>query len=158
MPSNPDAEIVALLNEVLTGELTAVNQYFLHAKMCGNWGFQRLAAHIRKESIDEMKHADELIERVLYLGGVPNVQRLGKIHIGETVDEQLRLDLALEMEALPRLNQGIETCRLKGDNGSRLLLERILASEEHHVDWLEAQLDLIAQVGLQGYLAEQIHG
>lgn len=156
MPKNPDKATIQLLNEVLTGELTAINQYFCHARMCSNWGYARLAAHIQKESIDEMKHAQALIDRVLYLGGVPNVQRLGKINIGETVKEQLTVDLALENEALPRLNAGIEQLRLSGDNGSRLLLEQILASEEQHVDWLEAQLELIAQLGETNYLAQQI--
>lgn len=156
MPKNPDKATIQLLNEVLTGELTAVNQYFCHARMCANWGYTRLAAHIQKESIDEMKHAQALIDRVLYLGGVPNVQRLGKINIGETVKEQLTVDLALENEALPRLNAGIEQLRQGGDNGTRLLLESILASEEHHVDWLEAQLELIAQIGEANYLAQQI--
>ncbi len=156
MPKNPDKATISLLNEVLTGELTAVNQYFVHARMCGSWGYTRLAAHIHKESIDEMKHAQALIDRVLYLGGVPNVQRLGKINIGETVKEQLTVDLALENEALPRLNAGIEQLRVAGDNGSRFLLESILASEENHVDWLEAQLELIAQLGEANYLAQQI--
>ena len=156
MPKNPDKNTIVLLNEVLTGELTAVNQYFLHARMCSNWGYTRLADHIRKESIDEMKHAQDLIDRILFLGGIPNVQRLGKINIGETVKEQLTVDLALENEALPRLNVGIEQLRQSGDNGTRLLLEAILASEEHHIDWLEAQLELIAQVGETNYLAQQI--
>lgn len=156
MPKNPDKATIQLLNEVLTGELTAINQYFCHARMCSNWGYKRLADHIRKESIDEMKHAQALIDRVLFLGGVPNVQRLGKVNIGETVKEQLTVDLALENEALPRLNAGIEQLRVAGDNGSRLLLEEILASEEHHVDWLEEQLELIAQIGEPNYLAQQI--
>ena len=149
-------KVIAVLNDVLTAELTAINQYFVHAKMCGNWGYERLRAKIYAESIDEMKHADELIERILFLDGVPNVQKLGKINIGETVKEQLELDLALENIALPRLNTGIEVCREEGDNGSRLLLDSILASEEEHVDWLEAQLELIEQLGLENYLVEQI--
>lgn len=156
MPKNPDKATISLLNEVLTGELTAVNQYFCHARMCSNWGYARLAAHIQKESIDEMKHAQALIDRILYLGGVPNLQRLGKINIGETVKEQFVVDLALENEALPRLNAGIEQLRLSGDNGSRILLENILTSEETHVDWLEAQLELIGQLGETNYLAQQI--
>jgi bacterioferritin len=125
--------------------------------MCANWGYDRLHERIRKESIDEMKHAESLMERILYLGGIPNVQRLGKINIGETVAEQLQVDLALELEALPRLNKGIVACADAGDNGTRLLLESILNSEEEHVDWLEAQLDLIQQVGLENYLAQQIN-
>jgi len=153
-----DKQIITLLNEVLTGELTAINQYFLHAKMCQDWGYQKLGAYMREESIDEMKHADEVIERILFLDGIPNVQRLGRINIGETVDEMFSVDLALEHEALPRLEKGIELCRELGDTGSRDLLERILVSEEEHVDWLEAQLELIKQVGLQNYLAQQIHG
>ena len=157
MPSKPaHPEIIKLLNEILTGELTAINQYFLHAKMCENWGYARLYERIEKESIEEMRHAEELIERVLYLGGIPNVQRLGKVNIGETVPEQFKLDLALEEEAIPRLNQAIVTCRDAGDNGTRIILEKILGDEEEHVDWLEAQLDLIDQVGAANYLAQQI--
>ena len=154
MKGNPD--VINLLNTVLTGELTAVNQYFLHAKMCENWGYHRLAEHVRKESIDEMKHADKLIERVLFLEGVPNVQRLGKINIGQKVAEQLKLDLAVEMEAIPRLNDGIKLCRDLGDNGTEDLLTHILTSEEAHVDWLEAQLSQIAQMGEANYLAQQL--
>jgi bacterioferritin len=151
-----DARIIEVLNEVLTAELTAINQYFVHAEMCESWGYQRLFQIIRKESIDEMKHAEKLIERVLFLEGIPNVQRLWNIRIGENVHEIMKADYALELDALPRLNQGIETCRELGDNNSRLLLESILHDEEEHVDWLEAQLSLIEQVGLQSYLAEQI--
>ena len=156
VPKRPNKKIVTLLNDVLTGELTAINQYFLHAKMCANWGYERLADKVRKESIDEMIHAEELIDRILYLGGVPNVQRLGKVTIGETVREQFELDLATEMTALKRLNTGIELCRAEGDNGTRVLLDKILSHEDEHVDWLEAQLDLIEQVGEQQYLAQQI--
>ena len=151
-----DPKVIDLLNEILTGELTAINQYFLHAKMCQNWGYQKLHAHIRKESIDEMKHADELIERVLYLEGLPNVQRLGKVNIGQTVVEMLKNDLAVETVAIPLLNKSIETCRQIGDNGSAELLEDILVSEEEHVDWLEAQLELVKQIGEAHYLAQQI--
>lgn len=154
MKGNPD--VINLLNTVLTGELTAVNQYFLHAKMCENWGYHRLAEHVRKESIDEMKHADKLIERILFLEGVPNVQRLGKINIGQKVAEQLKLDLAVEMEAIPRLNDGIKLCRDLGDNGTEDLLTHILTSEEAHVDWLEGQLSQIAQMGEANYLAQQV--
>ncbi len=148
--------VVKVLNEVLTAELTAINQYFLHAEMCHNWGYQRLHERIRKESIDEMKHAEQLIERVLYLGGVPNVQKLDKINIGETVREQLESDKALEETAITRLNAGIAACTQAGDNGSRHLLEAILRSEEEHLDWLEAQMELIAQVGEAHFLAQQI--
>ena len=151
-----DPKIIEILNEVLTSELTAINQYFVHGEMCENWGYERLQKVIRKHSIGEMKHAEELIERVLFLEGIPNVQRLGKINIGETVAEILKSDYALELEALPRLNQGIEVCRELGDNNSRHLLEEILEEEEEHVDWLEAQHALIEQVGLQNYLAQQI--
>jgi bacterioferritin len=152
-----DAKIIELLNEVLTGELTAVNQYFLHSRMCKNWGYARLAEHIYKEAIDEMKHADELIERVLFLDGLPNVQRLSKIMVGQTVHEILKNDLAVEMHAIPLLNQSMHAAREKGDNGSEDLFRRILTAEENHVDWLEAQLALIAQVGEQNYMAQQIH-
>ncbi|MCB9665436.1 MAG: bacterioferritin [Alphaproteobacteria bacterium] len=150
-------EVIALLNEVLTGELTAVNQYFLHARMHRNWGLERLNAKTYAESIDEMHHADWLIERILYLGGLPNVQRLGKIRVGEDPVEALRADLSLEIDAIPRLNAGIALCREKGDNGSRALLEKILVSEEHHADWLETQLALVERLGATAYLAEQIH-
>jgi bacterioferritin len=151
-----DPKVIEILNEVLTAELTAINQYFVHAEMCENWGYERLLHIIRKESIEEMKHAEKLIERVLFLEGIPNVQRLWNIRIGETVHEIFKADLALELEALPRLNEGIETCRELGDNNSRHLLEEILHDEEEHVDWLEAQLTLIEQIGLQNYLTEQI--
>ena len=152
-----DAKVVDLLNSVLCGELTAINQYFIHARMCENWGYERLWKKIRAESIDEMKHADELIKRILYLEGVPNLQRLGKINVGQTVPEQLKLDLALETDAIAKLNQAIETARSAGDNGSRELFERILHAEEHHTNWIEAQLELIKQVGEAHYLAQQIH-
>ena len=151
-----DSRVIEALNDVLTAELTAINQYFLHAEMCGDWGYQRLHDKIRAESIDEMRHAESLIERVLYLEGIPNVQKLGRINIGENVHEILKRDVALEYEALPRLNAAVALCTEVGDNGSRLLFERILAAEEEHVDWLEAQLELIEQVGLQNYLAQQI--
>ena len=151
-----DAKIIEILNDVLTSELTAINQYFVHGEMCENWGYDRLHKIIRKHSIGEMKHAEELIERVLFLEGIPNVQRLGKITIGENVQEVFKSDYALELEALPRLQEGIETCRKHGDNNSRHLLEEILEEEEEHVDWLEAQMSLIEQVGIQNYLAQQI--
>jgi len=151
-----DPKIIDLLNEVLTGELTAINQYFLHARMCGNWGYKRLEEAIKKESIGEMKHADTLIERVLFLEGLPNVQRLGKINIGQTVPEILTNDLAVEMVAIPLLNRGIATCRDLGDNGTEDLLTKILVSEEEHVDWIEEQLELIEQLGAAHYLAQQV--
>ena len=151
-----DAKIIEVLNEVLTAELTAINQYFLHGEMCENWGYERLHKVIRKHSIGEMKHAEEVVERILFLEGLPNLQRLGKINVGENVEEILRADYALELEALPRLNSGIELCREIGDNNTRHLLEEILEDEEEHVDWIEAQLTLVEQVGIQNYLAQQI--
>lgn len=152
-----DAEIIELLNEVLTAELTAINQYFVDAKMFANWGYERLADKFRHESIDEMKDADALIERILYLDGVPNLQRLGTVRVGEDTKEKLELALDLEREAIARLNRGIATAVAKGDNGSRELLEGILTGEESHADWIEAQLTLIEQVGAANYLAQQIH-
>jgi bacterioferritin len=151
-----DPEILSVLNEVLTAELTAINQYFIHSKMCANWGYARLAARHRKESIEEMQHADAVIERILYLDGVPNMQRLNPVQVGETVPEQHSCDLRLEVDAVERLNAGIALCREKGDNGTRELLERILVDEEEAIDWTEAQIELIAQVGVQNYLAEHI--
>ena len=151
-----NAKLIETLNEILTGELTAINQYFIHAKMCENWGYHRLAKKVRDESIGEMKHADEIIERILFLEDVPNMQRLEKVRVGETVHEQLKLDLKLEEVAVPRLNKAIEQAVGVGDNTTRELLEEILVSEEEHVDWLEAQLNLIKQVGEQNYLAQQI--
>ena len=151
-------DVIRLLNEVLTGELTAINQYFLHAKMLKNWGLHKLADLVRKESIDEMKHADMLIDRILYLDGLPNLQRLSNLRIGETPCETFVCDLAVEDEAIPRLNQGVELCRAAGDNGTRVLLENILVSEEEHRDWLVTQLDLIKRLGETAYLAEHMHG
>jgi bacterioferritin len=142
-----DPGVIELLNEVLTAELTAVNQYFIHAKMQADWGYRKLAAYTRHESIDEMKHAEVLIERILYLDGVPNMQRYFPVIVGETVKEQLEKDLELEHVAIGRLNRGIAQCVAVGDNGSRELLEGILVSEEEHTDWLETQLETIAQVG-----------
>ena len=151
-----DADIIELLNEVLTAELTAINQYFIHAKMCANWGIMQIASKVRDESIDEMKHADELMERILYLDGIPNVQRLYKVNVGETVKEQFECDLELEKVAIERLNRGVKLCREKGDNGTRALLEGILVSEEEHADWLETQLDLMERIGEKAYLAEKM--
>ncbi len=150
-------KVIEQLNDVLTAELTAINQYFIHAKMCKDWGYQRLAAHVHHESIDEMKHADEIIERILFLEGVPNVQRYGKITVGETVKEQLELDLKMEYDAVTRFRKAIKVARdEEGDETSGLMLERMLASEEEHVDWLETQLELIKQLGLENYLSQQI--
>ena len=151
-----DKKIIDILNDVLTAELTAINQYFVHGEMCENWGFERLQHVIRKHSVGEMKHAEEVIERILFLDGIPNMQRLGKINIGENVPEMLRLDLGLEMDAVARLNKQIETCNELDDNNTRHLLEEILEDEEEHVDWIESQLSLIEQVGAQNYLAAQI--
>jgi len=151
-----DAVIIELLNDVLTAELTAINQYFVDAKMCGNWGYEHLATKLRDASIAEMKDADELIERILYLEGVPNLQRLGTVRVGETATEKLRLALELERAAIDRLNKGIAACATAGDNGSRVLLERVLNGEEEHADWVESQLNLVQQVGELHYLAQQI--
>lgn len=151
-----DPALIELLNDVLSAELTAINQYFIHAKMCGNWGFLRLQKVVRAESIDEMKHAEQLIERILFLEGVPNLQRLYKLNVGENVEEQLRSDLALEYVAIERLNKGIEQARLAGDHATREMLEGILVSEEQHTDWIETQLELIRQIGLPNYLAQQL--
>jgi|SRR5664279_2921633 len=149
-------EVMNLLNQLLTNELTAINQYFIHAKMCRNWGYDRLAKKVREESIDEMKHAELVIDRILFLDGVPNMQRYHKLHVGETVKEQFETDLQLEYAAIAFLNQGIEACRKCGDNASEDMMTRILVSEEEHTDWLETQLELIRQVGEQNYLAQQI--
>jgi len=151
-----DPEIIELLNEVLTAELTAINQYFVHAKMCENWGFKRLAEVNKHESIDEMKDADTLIERILYLDGIPNLQRLNPVQVGETVLEQLQLDLDLERAAIERYNRGIALTVAKGDNGTRELLAARLVGEEAHADWLETQLEAIAQIGIENYLAQQL--
>jgi len=153
-----DRDVIDLLNDVLTAELTSVNQYFADAKMCANWGYERLAEKFREESISEMKDADSLIERILYLEGMPNLQRLGSVRIGESVPEKLALALDLERSAIERLNAGIATCVGAGDNGSRELLDDILEGEEAHADWIETQLELLRQVGEQHYLAQQIRG
>ena len=150
-------EVLTLLNSLLTNELTAINQYFIHAKMCENWGYERLATKIRAESIDEMKHADMVIDRILFLEGVPNLQRYHKLRVGETVKEQLESDLQLEYAAIAELNKGVEACRKAGDNASEDLFTRILVSEEEHTDWLETQLEAIGIVGLENYLSEQLH-
>ena len=148
--------VIEILNEVLTAELTAINQYFIHARMCDNWGYDRLAERLRHESIDEMKDADAVIERILYLEGVPNMQRLGSIAVGETVLEQLNVDADLERSAIERYNRGVALAVAEGDNGTRDLFETQLRGEEEHLDWIESQLELIRQVGLENYLAQQI--
>jgi bacterioferritin len=152
-----NTEIIELLNEVLTSELTAINQYFVHSRMCANWGYKRLATKKREESIEEMKHADKVIERILFLEGVPNMQRLFTVKVGEEPVEQHRLDLALELEALARLNRGIALAVSVGDSGTRELLEGILKEEEPSIDWHETQLHLISEIGRERYLAEQMH-
>lgn len=152
-----DAQIIQLLNEVLTAELTAINQYFVHAKMCDNWGYRRLAKKKRDESIDEMKHADHVIERILFLEGVPNMQRLGSVRVGEDPIEQHKLDLELELEAVKRLNDGVVLTEQKRDAGTRELLEHMLKDEEDSIDWLEAQLHIVAEIGKENYLSEQIN-
>lgn len=151
-----DPKVIALLNEVLTAELTAISQYFLHAELCEHWGYARLHKRVRKESIEEMKHAEKVIHRILYLDGLPNLQRLSKISVGQTVPEQLKVDLELELDAVQRLNAAIEQARQAGDNGTCELLEAILREEEEHLDWAETQLEAIRQVGEQNYLAQQL--
>jgi bacterioferritin len=151
-----DASVVELLNEVLTAELTAVNQYFLDARMYDNWGLEKLGKKFYADSIDEMKDADALIERILFLEGMPNVQRLGAVRIGETPVEKLRLALEVEVEAVARLTRGIALCNEVGDHGSRDVLEHILEGEEEHADWLETQLDLVERLGEQLYLSQQV--
>jgi bacterioferritin len=152
-----DPAVLELLNDVLTSELTAVNQYFVHAKLCQHWGYERLAEKVRAESIDEMKHVEELADRILYLEGMPNFQRLYSVRVGETVPEQFELDLATERESIKRLNDGIATCVGVGDNGTRELLAHMLVDEEEHADWLETQLEAIRQIGVENYLTEQLH-
>ena len=151
-----DTTVIELLNEVLTNELTAVNQYYLHAAMQKNWGFTKLGDYTYAESIDEMKHADLLIHRILFLEGHPNLQRLHPLTIGETVPEQLTADLGVEVRAMDTLRRGIARCVEVPDQGTRLLLESILASEEEHVDYLETQLGLVAALGLAQYLSLQV--
>ncbi len=151
-----DSKVIGHLNRVLTNELTAVNQYFLHSRMCRNWGLHKLAEHEHHESVDEMKHADKLIERILFLEGLPNLQDLHKLLVGENVHEILKCDLQLEMKAHPALKEGIAHCESVGDYVSRELLDEILAGEEEHIDWLETQLELIEKIGLQNYQQSQM--
>ena len=149
-------EVIDVLQDVLSAELTAINQYFIHARMCQNWRYLGLADHIHKESIGEMKHAQALIDRILYFDGVPNMQKYMKINVGATVKEMHTVDLELEKDAVDRLNKGIELARARGDNGTRALLEAILTSEEEHIDWIEAQLHQIKEIGIENYLAQQV--
>jgi bacterioferritin len=151
-----DSEILEALNGVLTAELTAINQYFIHGKMCQNWGYQVLAARFRQESMEEMRHAEAVIDRILLLEGVPNMQRLNPVQVGEDVPEQHALDLQMELHHVERLNEGIALAVERGDNGTRELLARILQDEEAAVDWTEAQLHLIEQIGRKHYLAHQL--
>ena len=154
MKGNPD--VIKVLNEVLRKELTGVNQYFIHAKMCKNWGYAVLGEHAWDESIDEMKHADKIVERILFLEGTPNVQAYDKIQVGSNVRQQLENDLGLEQAALTVLRPGIKTCFDAHDDATRELLEHIIVDEEHHVDWIETQFHQIKEVGYENYLAQQI--
>ncbi len=151
-----NAEVIEVLDAVLSAELTAVNQYVIHARMCQNWRYKRLADFTLKESIEEMRHAQAVIDRILYFDGAPNMQKYLKISVGKSVPEQMQFDLHLEYDAVKRLNAGIEVARGKDDNGTRALLEKILQDEEEHVDWLEAQLQQMKDIGVENYLSQQI--
>jgi bacterioferritin len=151
-----DAEILKILQEVLSAELTAINQYFIHARILRNWHYMRLADHTEKESIGEMKHAQEAMDRILYFDGIPNMQKYMKINVGKTVPEMMKVDLDLEHDAVRRLNHGIALATQKGDNGTRALFEKILVSEEEHIDWLEGQIQQIKDMGIENYLAQHI--
>ena len=148
--------VIELLNKVLTADLTAINQYFVHAKMCENWGYERLYEKVRARSLDEMKDADELIGHILYLEGVPNVQRLGTVRVGETVPEQFKADLKAEQEMLKVLTDGVTHCTKIGDYTTRHMLEDMAKDVDEHIDWIETQMETVAQVGLENYLSEQI--
>jgi len=152
-----DPGIIEALNEVLTAELTAVNQYFLHSKLCANWGFTRLADHAREESFGEMRDAEAVIDRILLLDGHPNLQRLSTVSAGESVTEQFELDAALERAAIERLRGGIERAYDASDHGTRELFEHILVGEESHLDWIETQQRAVAEIGIEHYLAQQLH-
>ena len=154
MQGSPD--IIAFLNEALTAELTAVNQYFAHYKLCENWGWKRLAATYRDESIGEMRDAEKLIDRILLLDGVPNLQRLGSVRVGETVPEQLELDRELEIDAIERYRRGVVLALEEGDPGTRELLEGLVVAEEEHLDWIETQQRVIADIGVELYLQAQL--
>ena len=152
-----DADIIEFLNEALTAELTAINQYFAHAKLCENWGWERLAHKYRDESVEEMRDAEHLMERILLLEGMPNLQRLGSVRIGETVPEQLQLDRSLEVDAVERYRRGIVLALERGDPGTRELLEDLVVGEEQHLDWIDTQLRVIADIGIERYLQSQLH-
>ncbi|MBS1859085.1 MAG: bacterioferritin [Acidobacteria bacterium] len=154
MQGNP--KVIALLNEALREELTAINQYFLHAEMCENWHYSKLGAYIKKQSIDEMKHAETLIERILFLDGTPSMNEALQLNIGKNVREQLESDLKLEIDAVKMYNRAVQVCRDEGDNASRELFERLLKDEEEHVDWLEAQVHQVKEIGYERYLSQQI--
>lgn len=149
-------EVIKHLNVILTNELTAINQYFLHARMCQAWGFEKIGAKIYKESIDEMKHAQELIDRILFLEGIPNLQKLGTLNIGETIPEQLKSDLDMELRGHKDLKAALKICVDAEDHSTRDILENIISSEEEHIDWLEAQLEIIQKIGIENYLAQQL--
>ncbi len=153
---NGNPRIIAALNEALKEELTAINQYFLHAEMCGNWHYKKLADHIKKESIDEMKHAEALIERILFLDGIPNMTELMELSVGSNVKAQIESDLKLELNAVAMYNRFVQMAREEGDNASRELFERLLRDEERHVDWLEAQVHQIEELSYERYLSQQI--
>jgi bacterioferritin len=151
-----DPQVIETLNAVLTAELTAINQYYLHYKMCENWGYKHMAEKKREEAMEEMRHADKVIERILYFDGVPNLQVISPLRIGENIIEQHQSDLALEVDAVKRLNKGIALARDRDDNGTRELLEKILTEEEEAIDWLEGQLGIVEEIGKEHYLAQQI--
>ena len=151
-----NSEVIAVLNEGLCAELTAINQFFIHGKMNENWGYGKLSKKYLDESIEEMKDAEEIIERILFLEGVPNMQKYHKIRVGKTIKEQFESDLRMELEAVEIYNRGVKVSTQKGDNGSRALFEQLLKDEEDHVDWLEAQLHMIGEVGVENYLAQQL--
>lgn len=152
-----DANVIAHLNKALKEELTAINQYFVHAEMCHNWGYHKLGSHIRKQSIDEMRHAEALIERILFLDATPTMEPM-PLNIGQSVQKQIESDMGLELGAVQSYNEAVRVSRDAGDNTSRELFERLLKDEEGHVDWLEEQLHLISEVGYERYLAQQMEG
>lgn len=153
-----ELKVLSFLNRALADELTAINQYMVHSEMCDNWGYDNLHKKIEKRAIFEMKHAEKLIARILFLEGIPEVSKLNAIHIGANVEDQLKNDHRAEQEAIKAYNEGVNICSECNDSGTREFLEDILKDEEDHIDWIETQLDQIAQIGIQGYLSEQLHG